>query len=223
MLDTDNMPDDEDQPKPKILFLASNSPRRHELLNQLRIEHQVLSLPKPETVGVDDEPQMPNELPLSYVQRTAKEKLDKAIQYIQEQIDNKNEEYLDKEIFILTADTVVTAKNEILGKPISAEHAAIMLSKLSDEEHTVYTAIALWHQDTFYKDISSTQVQFGPLSDEQICYYCQTDEPYGKAGAYAIQGMAAGFVKHLRGSYTGVVGLPAFETLRLLQRSGFTD
>jgi len=118
----------------------------------------------------------------------------------------------------LSADTTVILDNDILGKPASRDDARRMLACLSGRTHTVHTAVVLAYGDQLLEDVSITQVRFKSLSDAEIDDYCATGEPMGKAGAYGIQGKAAVFIEHISGSYTGVMGLPIFETWRLLNQ-----
>jgi septum formation protein len=121
---------------------------------------------------------------------------------------------------VLAADTTVVIDGEILGKPESEDEARYMLGKLSGRDHLVHTGVALWsdeHQLLFH---SATQVCFAPLSPEEIHAYWESGEPRGKAGAYAIQGLGAVFVTGISGTYTGVMGLPLFETAHLLRQAG---
>lgn len=189
------------------LILASASPRRRDILNTLGLPHRILTVPDP--TGMD-EPRLPGEPPAAYVRRTAMEKGRRVMQYIN--CDSPH---------ILSADTCVILDEHILGKPVDKDHAIHMLRTLSDRTHTVHTAVAIWHKGQHYAAESITQVTFGALSDKDIQHYYETGECWGKAGAYGIQGYAARFVSHLSGSYTGVVGLPAWETVQLLRQSGY--
>lgn len=197
-----------------ILYLASASPRRHEILQQLGIEHQVLNVPAPDGA---DEPQLPGESPADYVQRTAREKAIRATQWLSELPMDGNGTVAHTNDLILAADTTVILGKKILGKPQNQAHAAIMLRQLSGQTHYVHTAVVLAHKGRLLERVSITEVQFSVLSDEDINTYCRTEEPMGKAGAYGIQGHAAAFIECISGSYTGVMGLPAFETCQLLQ------
>ena len=212
------------------LFLASASPRRHALLNQIGIKHEVLDVPSPPG---EDEPKMATETPLAYVQRTA---LDKAIRAQQWLAQHHSARFnAGEHISILTADTTVALDTLVLGKPNDDEEAADILRLLSGQTHTVLTALVLsratpdtisdphgsvravtinWERSTA---LSITQVSFGELTDEAINEYIATKEPFGKAGAYGIQGHAAKFIQRIEGSYSGVMGLPLFETSALIQ------
>ena len=210
------------------LYLASASPRRHDLLNQIGVPHTVLNIPSPPG---EDEPRFENESPLKYVQRTAHDKALRAQAWLQ-----KSEEFeqvrkrtmTDKPIAILTADTTVALEDRVFGKPANKDDAAQILRQLSDKTHTVYTALVLsvmkpardkgeieWDQAFA---LSTTQVSFANLTEKDISEYIVSGEPFGKAGAYGIQGHAAKFICHIAGSYTGVMGLPLFETSTLLRK-----
>lgn len=232
-----------------MIYLASASPRRHELLSQAGIEHVVLLVPSPPG---EDEPILPGESPDAYVQRTAYEKAWRALHWLG--LDTKTlftdasqANYEHSAIAqpdaqqssanwprstqtlpfhpVLAADTTVILDGKVLGKPQDVTHAKHMLRCLSGTSHEVHTAIVLavpgedGESVTVLRDVSRTKVVFKALSDAEINAYCTTGEPMGKAGAYGIQGHAALFVECIHGSYTGVVGLPLYETGRLLQRA----
>jgi septum formation protein len=127
---------------------------------------------------------------------------------------------LHQDLPVLAADTTVVVDQEILGKPESEADAAAMLGKLSGREHLVHTGVALRTGPSVKVGISTTQVWFAPLTPEQIHAYWASGEPQGKAGAYAIQGLGAVFVSNIAGSYTGVMGLPLFETAQMLRHAG---
>jgi septum formation protein len=216
-----------------LLYLASESPRRQELLHQIGIPHTVLRLPP---VDGEDEPRRANESPVVYVQRTALEKAQRAQQWLAKAQRNastaRNEQFLDslsttpehqrwlaqpQHLPVLAADTTVALGDAILGKPIDAQHAASVLKQLSGKTHTVYTAVVLAHQTNIYTDLSTSLVSFKHLSQEEIIEYIDTGDCFGKAGAYGIQGFAARFIRDLQGSYSGVMGLPLYETTELLR------
>lgn len=197
-----------------ILYLASASPRRHEILQQLGIAHQVLDVPAPDG---EDEPQLANETPAHYVQRTAREKAIRATQWLSQTPMNAHGPAAHHNDLVLTADTTVILAGQVLGKPQDQAHAALMLRQLSGQTHHVHTAVVLAHQGRLLEKVSITEVKFSVLSDDVINAYCRSGEPQGKAGAYGIQGRAAAFIESISGSYTGVMGLPAFETCQLLQ------
>lgn len=220
------------------LLLASASPRRHDLLNQIGVDHEILNVPSPPG---EDEPRLAHESPLQYVQRTA---LDKAIRaqnwwernQANEQADTQVGLQTKTQIAILSADTTVALGDLVLGKPKDAEDASQILRALSGKTHIVYTALVLsqfntgtmeqqnrvsnnevegWSQ---WNALSMTHVQFCQLSEQDITEYIKTGEPFGKAGAYGIQGYAARFIERIDGSYSGVMGLPLFETAELLTK-----
>jgi len=203
-----------------MLYLASASPRRHELLNQIGLTHIVLNVPSPPG---EDEPQHTNESPLTYVQRTAHDKAIRAQEWLaKEGFIKKN---TGKQTAILTADTTVAFGERVLGKPYDAQEASYILNLLSGKTHTVYTALVLsktgmhssdkWQQ---LQSLSTTQVSFAEITQKEIDGYIATGEPYGKAGAYGIQGYAAQFIERIEGSYSGVMGLPLFETYQLIKQ-----
>jgi septum formation protein len=183
------------------LYLASQSPRRRELLQQIGVLHEVIS------ADVIEVPRH-QEPPSDYVQRLAREKAAAGLTSIGRlQLAPKP---------VLGADTIVVINNDILEKPHSALHAAEMLRKLAGTTHQVMTAVAISTEAQSRVELSVTDVVFRPLSDIEIEAYWRTGEPCDKAGGYAIQGLGAVFVQQIRGSYTGVVGLPIEQTLVLL-------
>ena len=188
------------------IYLASASPRRHEILDQMGITHDILTVPAPQG---EDEPRLTNESPQQYVARTAREKALRAMQWVSA---------IDLPVRpILTADTCVSLKDEILGKPGSLHDVLTMLRQLSGQTHLVQTAVVLLINGTVHECLSTTNVTFTTLTDQEISDYADTNEPWGKAGSYGIQGRAAAFISAINGSYSGVVGLPIFETMRLLK------
>ena len=190
----------------KRIYLASASPRRHEILNQMGITHDILTVPAPEG---EDEPRLEGESPQDYVSRTALDKAIRADQWIHKvQLPVRP---------ILTADTTVSLGDEILGKPGSIEEARQILGQLSGKTHTVQTAVVLFINGKHHERVSTTQVTFATLSDEDIHDYVNSPEPWGKAGGYGIQGTAATFIANINGSYSGVMGLPIFETAQILR------
>jgi septum formation protein len=182
------------------IILASTSPRRRELLAQIGVRYQVYS------VSIDESPLI-NESPLHYVQRIAENKSAAAL------------EQLTPPLPILSADTAVVLNNTIMGKPKNYADAYSMLQQLSGQTHQVYSAISLRGKQN-HSLVNISEVQFKTLMDSEIMAYCQTNEPWDKAGSYAIQGLAALFIKQIRGSFSAVMGLPLFETAQLLQREG---
>lgn len=190
----------------KKLILASASPRRRELLQQIGAEFEVFPVNM-------DESMLPGEGVLQHVQRLATEKARLGFEKLSQQED---------ELAVLAADTVVEIDGEVLGKPESPRQAAAFLARISGQKHWVHTAIALVACDQSLSAISSSEVEFMPLSDERIAAYVETGEPLDKAGAYAIQGIAGQFVVNLKGSYSGVMGLPLYETAQLFAICGIS-
>ena len=196
------------------VYLASKSPRRQELLRQLGVEFEELALR--EAPGrrrdVVEEPRK-DEPPLEYVKRIARTKASVGWHRM-----NKRE--LPPKP-VLGADTEVVLDGATLGKPEDEAAAAAMLASLSGRTHEVITAVAVRWQEQLALAVSTSQVTFRAIPKDEIERYVATGEPLDKAGGYAIQGKAAAFVSHLRGSYSGVMGLPLFETAELLARLGF--
>jgi len=191
------------------LYLASASPRRRELLAQIGLAHTVLQVPAPPG---EDEPQHAGEAAADYVRRTARDKAERGRLWMtQQQLTS---------LPLLAADTTVILDGAVLGKPADRDDAARMLARLSGATHQVHTAVAVWHDGWLHEDVSISEVRMRPLDAGDIARYCDSGEPYGKAGAYGIQGLAGSFIAHLSGSYTGVMGLPLFETANLLRRVG---
>ncbi len=189
------------------LYLASQSPRRKQLLQSLQVPFEVL----PAASGVDMEAlesKRGNEAPLAYVKRVTLAKLNQARSQIK------------PSDAVLCADTTVALGRDILGKPSNAENNAALLTQLQGNTHRVMTAVALWHRGQIYQTVCISHVTFATLNPFEIARYAASSEGWDKAGGYAIQGNAAAFVSHLRGNYTGVVGLPLFETAVLLKQAG---
>lgn len=191
------------------LYLASASPRRRELLTQIGLAHEVLRVPAPPG---EDEPQHPGESAANYVQRTARDKALRGRDWMRTQA--------LPELPLLAADTTVILAGEVLGKPADRNDAIRILRALSGTAHEVHTAVAVWSSDRLLEAVSITHVQMRALQEDEIGRYCDSGEPFGKAGAYGIQGLAGAFVSHIAGSYTGVMGLPLFETANLLRQAG---
>ena len=190
------------------VILASASPRRRELLEQIGIHARV------QAVDID-ESRYPDEPVLSFVQRLAKEKAQAGARLI------NNEAAGDETgLPVLGSDTVVEADGVILGKPEDRHHAKVMLQMLSGTTHRVHTAVAVVFRDQVLIDTSSSDVRFKTLDDSEIAAYVETGEADDKAGSYAIQGIAAQFIENIDGSFSGVMGLPIFETVRLLKQCG---
>lgn len=199
-----------------FLYLASQSPRRRQLLDQLGVRYALLLANAPGDVAEDAEAieeVMPGEAPATYVQRITGLKLDAAVARLAR-----------RELApapVLCADTTVALGRSILGKPADAEDAARMLAQLSGREHRVLTAVALQVDgQRRVRALSASRVRFAPMTARQIDAYVASGEPMGKAGAYAIQGAAAQYVERLSGSYSGIMGLPLYETARLLRAAG---
>jgi len=196
----------------KFVYLASQSPRRRQLLEQLGVAYELL-LPEPQEDAEALEMVLPHEAPLTYVQRVTQRKLDAALQRLQQRGLPMAP--------VLCSDTTVALGREILGKPTDAKDASRMLRLLAGKTHRVLTAVALGTADKRVQAVSSSRVTFAQLSPVQIDAYVATGEPMGKAGAYAVQGRVAAHIARLSGSYTGIMGLPLFETAQLLRDMGF--
>jgi septum formation protein len=196
-------------PRTKI-YLASRSPRRRELLKQIGVSFEVLVLREKPGRGPDvDESQLEGEMPEAYARRVSRAKVDVGWDRIlQRRL---------RPFPVLAADTVVCIGAEILGKPADRADAARMLRLLSGREHRVLTAVALRFDQRADIAVSESRVRFCALAEAEIEAYVASGEPTDKAGAYAIQGRAAAFITELNGSYSGVMGLPLYETAQLLK------
>lgn len=199
-----------------FIYLASQSPRRQELLQQMGVRFELL-LPGADEDAESLEIQLKNEAPFEYVQRVTLAKLKAASQRLQDR---------DLEVSpILCADTTVTVSLDdnalILGKPVDDQDATRILSLLSGKTHQVHTAIAIQiiNSSKPLMLVSTSDVTFKTLSSDEIAFYLASGEHMGKAGAYGIQGLAACFVENIQGSFSGIMGLPVFETTQLLQQS----
>ncbi len=198
---------DSDRAPPGCIWLASASPRRVELLAQLGIA--VRQLP----VRID-EARLPDEGGGAMAERLALEKGRAALAVIDQQ-------YRDSALMpVLAADTVVVSGGRILGKPVDEADALRMLELLSGGRHWVYSAVAVVNRDSEQVLVNRTGVKFRTMTEQEIRSYWRTGEPSDKAGAYAIQGVGAVFVEEIQGSYSGVMGLPLFETAALLASVG---
>lgn len=195
------------------IYLASRSPRRRELLAQIGVRFSLLLFrDTPESDPGLDEAALAGEAPRAYVERVARAKA---------QAGWKRMELRNlPRAAVLAADTTVALGERILGKPADRRDAAAMLASLSGQKHEVLTAVAVRHEEQFECVLSASEVEFRALSAEDIRQYVATGECDDKAGAYAIQGRAAQFVRELRGSFSGVMGLPLYETAQLLERMG---
>lgn len=182
-----------------FVYLASHSPRRRELLSQIHVAYETL------TIEID-ETRLADESPVAYVQRVALLKARAGVEQLP----------AGQHSPVLGADTTVVLDGECLGKPVDDADAARMLRRISGRQHEVLTAVTLISNKGEQSALSRSRVSFAELTEQQIQRYCASGEPLGKAGAYAIQGRAAAFICDLQGSYSGVMGLPLYETAQLL-------
>lgn len=189
---------------PRII-LASASPRRRELLRQIGVGFEVMPSEVVEHVRA-------GETAADYVLRVSADKA----RYVARRVSAMGR----GSVPVLGADTEVVVDGAILGKPRDREHAFDMLRRLAGRTHEVLTAICVVHQGLEYRGASESRVTFGPMSDDEIARYWDSGEPLDKAGAYAIQGLAAGYIVRLEGSYSGVMGLPLYELAVILRRLG---
>lgn len=196
-----------------FVYLASASPRRAQLLDQLGVNYQALLADDQEDAEAL-ETERSGELPNAYVQRVTLAKLQAARARL------RRRGLPDAPI--LTADTTVALGRRILGKPANAAHAASMLQALSGRTHRVLTAVAVSAGPVHHLAINLSRVRLAPLSGSSIQRYIDSGEPFGKAGAYAVQGRMAAYIEHIAGSYSGVMGLPLHETAQLLLRARVT-
>ena len=203
------------------IYLASRSPRRRELLSQIGVRyHLLLFRERPrgnaaEHLEVDEAP-LAGETAAAYVERMARAKADAGWRRMLHR--RRRQVPLQHAAPVLAADTTVALKDQILGKPRDRAEAAEMLAALSGQRHEVLTAVALKHYDELEFALSTSEVELKKLSMEEIALYAASGEGDDKAGAYAIQGRAGRFVVELRGSYSGVMGLPLYETSQLLEK-----
>jgi septum formation protein len=196
------------------VYLASKSPRRQELLRQLGVDFTELLLREAASRRRDIvETPRKDEPPLEYIKRVARTKA--AVGWHQ----MGRRSLAPKPV--LAADTDVVLNGAVLGKPKDATSATEMLRRLSGQTHEVSTAVAVRWNTQIIITVSSSRVTFRALTDDEIDRYVATSEPFDKAGAYAIQGRGAAFVSHLEGSYSGVMGLPLFETAEILAKIGY--
>ena len=191
---------------PNTIYLASASPRRREILVSLGFQPVLLA-------AETDETARPGEAVADYVARMARQKNAAARRLAAQR-------GLALAQPLLSADTVVALDNAILGKPRDAAHARELLESLSGREHQVWTAVCVSLGGQTLEAAQRSDVRFKELSVQEIAAYIASGEPLDKAGAYGIQGIGGVFVQHLAGSFTGVMGLPVFETIALLQRCG---
>jgi septum formation protein len=205
---------------PQRIYLTSKSPRRRELLKQIGVNFEVLLLrlqsrmgrDADETLCVDETPHV-GEGPEDYVQRICQEKVEMGWKSLK----LRNLPVAP----VLAADTCVMLDKQVVGKPQNREHAADILQSLSGRQHQVLTAVAVTFDGQMEMRMSTSRVTFAVLSNERIRRYLITNESLDKAGAYAVQGYAAAFIVHLEGSYSGVMGLPLFETAEILHNFGY--
>ncbi len=197
-----------------FVYLASQSPRRSQLLAQLGVRHELLLADDQEDAEALETVRA-GEAPAAYVVRVTQNKLDAALA-------RRARRGLPAAP-ILCADTTVALGRSILGKPTDAHEARWMLGRLSGHTHRVLTAVAMALGRKRFQALSVSRVTFAPLTPAQIEAYVASGEPMGKAGAYAVQGGAAQFIPRMSGSYTGIMGLPLFETAQLLHAIGFPD
>jgi septum formation protein len=193
-----------------FVYLASGSPRRRELLQQIGVSFRVVGTAVDEAVRA-------GEAPAVYVARLAAAKADAGWAKADAERARSGE---PADAPVLAADTAVVLDGKILGKPADRQEAEGMLRQLSGRTHEVLTAIALRTTGGLESRISRSEVTFRSIAADEVEEYWETGEPLDKAGAYAIQGRAAVFIADLRGSYSGVMGLPLFETAELLDRAG---
>ncbi len=196
----------------KRIYLASQSPRRRELLKQIGIAFDVLPLRvTPGRMDVIEIPH-PKESARDFAQRMAEEKAASGWRAVE-----------GRRLLrfpVLGADTVVELDGDILGKPADRAEAEDMLTRLAGRRHRVHTAVAIQHEARLEMRLSSSQVRFAAIDAATIARYLETGEYLGKAGSYAIQGRAGAFVEHIKGSYSGIMGLPLYETAILLRAFG---
>jgi septum formation protein len=197
----------------RSIYLASRSPRRRELLAQIGVRFQLLMFRDVPVADPEvDETPLAGETPLAYVERVARAKAAAGWRRLEQRSLPRAP--------VLSADTTVAIDGRILAKPADRHEAADMLAALSGRRHEVLTAIAVRNEDALECAMSRSEVEFRALAPEEIRDYVATGEWDDKAGAYAIQGRAAQFVVELRGSFSGVMGLPLYETAQLLERMG---
>jgi septum formation protein len=187
-----------------MLYLASQSPRRRELLAQIGSAFEIVDVDVPEVRATD-------EAPRAYVERVARAKAHAGLQVVSAR---------DPDAIVLGADTEVVLDDRVFGKPRDAAAAAAMLRELSGRTHTVISVVCCVAVHADDLAVCESRVTFASLDESAIARYVATGESFGKAGGYAVQGRAAAFIAHLSGSYSAVMGLPLFETAALLRRAG---
>lgn len=197
----------------KHIYLASRSARRRDILKQMGVSFEMLLLREGPGREADFvETVDPGEAPADYANRIARLKADAGW--------TRLEQRRLLRYPVLAADTTVAIGDDILGKPTDREDAVAMLKRLSGSTHYVHSAVAVKYGDRFEQVLSTTEVRMREIDDDEIRRYVATGEPFDKAGAYGIQGRASIFIERISGSYSGVVGLPIFETARLLASFG---
>jgi septum formation protein len=197
-----------------VIYLASRSPRRRELLTQVGVRFEPLLFRDGARRDADtDESVLAGETPDAYVMRVTQLKARAAWERVVMRRGLRR-------MPVLAADTTVALGGEVFGKPVDREDAVRMLSALSGTQHRVLTAVAVSMDERLEIAVSVSLVTFAPVSEERIRTYADSGEPFDKAGAYAIQGRAGAFVERIEGSYSGVMGLPLFETTALLRQFG---
>jgi septum formation protein len=194
-----------------FIYLASQSPRRRQLLEQLGVRHELL-LPDHHEDSEALEAVQPGEAPAAYVRRVTGLKLDAALARL------KRRGLAPAPV--LCSDTTVALGRAIYGKPVDGSDAARMLRELAGQTHRVLTAVAMQSGRKRVEALSDSRVTFAAMTPAQVRAYVATGEPIGKAGAYAVQGRAAAHISRIAGSYTGIMGLPLFETAQLLRQVG---
>jgi septum formation protein len=187
-----------------MIYLASQSPRRAELLRQIDVQYEVRA-------ADIDETRLAVESPEEYVCRIAQSKA----RVVSAQLAG-----MQKKPVVLAADTTIELDGDIIGKPLDCEHCRSILRRLSGREHLVLSAVALAVGERLDYRLTRNRVRFRALGESEISAYCASGEPMDKAGAYAIQGKAAVFIERLEGSYSAVMGLPLYETAELLRGAG---
>ena len=185
-----------------MLYLASQSPRRRQLLEQIGVTFAVIEVDVPEQRSMDESPR-------HYVSRVAHDKARAGLAACG-----------DASALVLGSDTEVVLEEEVFGKPSDPDDAAAMLRRLSGRTHEVISAVWVVDAHRQFSEVCVSRVRFATLDEATIAAYVATGEPFGKAGAYAIQGRGGTLIEHLDGSYSGVMGLPVFETARLLRALG---
>jgi septum formation protein len=195
-----------------FVYLASQSPRRRQLLDQLGVPYELL-LPDATEDAEALEAVLPSESPRAYVQRVTMLKLSAAMSRLKRRGLTPAP--------VLCSDTTVALGTSILGKPNDTRHAHMMLCALSGQTHRVLTSVAVGSARKKLQILSVSTVRFAPMTKPQITRYVASGESMGKAGAYAVQGRAAAYIEHISGSYSGIMGLPMFETAQVLREFGF--